>query len=153
MMDYKSMATPMVSNLKKLSVSTSDSDLVDSTMYRQLIGSLMYLVNTRPDICFPMNTLTQNMVESRQIHWVATRHVLRYLRDTVGYGLRYVSSFEVRLQAYTNFKWVKSAKDRKSTSGCCFSLGLAMISWFRGVEFCRTQYIRGGVYHRQCHKL
>jgi hypothetical protein len=48
MMDYKSMATPMETNLKKLSDSTSDSDLVDPMMYRKLIGSLMYLVNTRP---------------------------------------------------------------------------------------------------------
>jgi hypothetical protein len=46
MMDCKSMATPMVTNLKKLR--DSDSDLVDPSMYRQLIGSLMYLVNTRP---------------------------------------------------------------------------------------------------------
>jgi hypothetical protein len=50
MLDCKSMATPMVSNLKKLSESSSDSDLIDPTMYKQLIGSLMYLVNTRLDI-------------------------------------------------------------------------------------------------------
>jgi hypothetical protein len=58
MMDCKSMATPMMTNLKKLSDSTSDSDLVDPTMYRQLIGSLMYLVNNRPDIFFAVNTLS-----------------------------------------------------------------------------------------------
>jgi hypothetical protein len=52
MMDCKSMATPMMTNLKKLSDSTSDLDLVDPTMYKQLIGSLMYLVNTRPDTFF-----------------------------------------------------------------------------------------------------
>jgi hypothetical protein len=51
-MDCRSMATPMISNLKKLNEETSDSNLVDPTMYRQLVGSLMYLVNTKPDICF-----------------------------------------------------------------------------------------------------
>jgi hypothetical protein len=52
----KSMATPMVMNLKLLS--DLSSDLVDPMMYRKLIRSLMYLVNTRPDICFAVNTLS-----------------------------------------------------------------------------------------------
>ena len=56
MMDCKSMSTPMTLNLKKLC--SDDSDLVDPTMYRQLIGSLMYLVNTRLDICFVVSTLS-----------------------------------------------------------------------------------------------
>ena len=57
MLDYKSMATPMDANLKKLRESASDFDLIDPTMNRQLIGSLMYLMNTRPDMCFAVNTL------------------------------------------------------------------------------------------------
>ena len=55
MMDY--MTTPMASNMKLLS--DASSEMVDATMYRQMIGSLMYLMNTRPDICFAMNTLSQ----------------------------------------------------------------------------------------------
>jgi hypothetical protein len=66
-------------------------------MYRQLIGSLMYLVNTRPDILFAVNTLNQHMVESRQVHWMATKHMLRYLHGIIGYGLRYVSGGDVKL--------------------------------------------------------
>lgn len=57
MMDCKSMATPMGTNLKKLR--DFELDLVDPSMYRRLIGSLIYLVNTRLDICFAMNTLSQ----------------------------------------------------------------------------------------------
>ena len=63
MEDCRPMSTPMITNWKKLSA--SDSQLVDATVYRQLIGSLMYLVNTRPDICFAVNTLNQHMVELR----------------------------------------------------------------------------------------
>jgi hypothetical protein len=125
MMDSKSMSTLMTTNLKKLC--SDDSDLVDPTMYRQLIGSLMYLVNTRPDICFVVSTLSQCMCEPRQTHWVAAKHVFRYLRGTVGYGLRYTADSDMQLVGYTDLDWASSIEDRKSTSGCCFSLGFAGI--------------------------
>ena len=96
------MTTHMTINLKLLS--DKYSDLVDPRMYRKLIGSLMYLVNTKPDICFAVNTLNQHMFEPRQVHWMEAKHtMLRYLRGTVGYGLRYVSSGDVKLQGYTDF--------------------------------------------------
>jgi hypothetical protein len=66
MEDSSPMTTPMITNLKKLH--SYESQLVDSTLYRQLIGSLMYLVNTRPDICFVVNTLSQFMVDPRRLH-------------------------------------------------------------------------------------
>lgn len=68
MMDCESMATPMVTNLKKLSDSASKSYLVDPIMYWKLIGSLMYLVNTWAKICFAVSTLNQFMVEPRHVH-------------------------------------------------------------------------------------
>jgi hypothetical protein len=52
MMDCKSMCTPMITNLRKLHDSNTSSDLVDPTMYRKLFGSLMYMIHTRPDICY-----------------------------------------------------------------------------------------------------
>ena len=69
------------------------------------------------------------MSDSRHLHWVAAKHVLRYLRGTVGYGLRYTSVGGVRLFSYTNSDWVGNAVDRKSTLGYCFSTGSTMISW------------------------
>jgi hypothetical protein len=75
----------------------------------------MYLVNTRSNICFAMNTLSQYMVEPRHVHLVATKHVLSYLHGTVGYGLKYVSDSEVKLQGYTDSDWAGRAVDRKST--------------------------------------
>jgi len=90
----------------------------------------MYLVNIRLDICFAMNTPIQFMVEPRQVHWVAVKHVLRYLRGTLDFGRRYVRARGVELLGYTNFDWVGSVVDIMSTSRCCFSLGSAMISWF-----------------------
>jgi hypothetical protein len=90
-------------------------------MYKELSGS-MYLVNTRPDICFVVNNLNQFMAESRQVHWVAAKHVLKYLQGTVGFGLRYVEGDGVRLHGYSNSDWEGSAVDRNNTSGGYFIL-------------------------------
>ena len=129
MLDCKSIAAPMDAILKKPRDSASYSNLIDPTMYYQLIGSLMHLTNTRPDICFAVNALSQFMCEPMQIHWIAAKHVLRYLRGTVGYGLRYDLECHLKLQGFTDLDWVGYSTDRKSTSGCCFSLGSAVISW------------------------
>eukprot|EP00253_Pinus_taeda_P035311 PITA_35311 len=100
MEDYKPMSTPMITNLKKLHA--SDSMLVDPTLYRQLIGCLMYLVNTRPNICFAVNTMSQFMCESRRVHWVVAKHILRYLQGIVDFGLDYRQGDGVRLARYTD---------------------------------------------------
>jgi hypothetical protein len=96
-MDCKPMTTPMMSNLT-LHVDL-DSNLVDPS---EFIGSLMYLVNTRPRIFFAVNTLTQFMVE-RQIHWIARKQVLQYLKGIVYYGLRYARDDELMLHGYINY--------------------------------------------------
>ena len=90
----------------------------------------MYLVNTRSDICFAVSTLSQFMCEPRQMHWMVAKHVLRYLRGTVGYGLRYTSSSDLTLVNYSDSDWDGSVDDRKNTFRCCFNLGSTMISWF-----------------------
>jgi hypothetical protein len=105
------------------------SDLVDPSLYRQLIGSLMYLVNTRPSICFAVNTLSQFQVEPRHEHWIAAKHVLRYIHGTRNYVLRYTASNDIQLHGFTDSDWARSIEDRKSTSGMCFILGSTMISW------------------------
>jgi hypothetical protein len=127
MLECKAMNTPMETKLKLL-VDTS-SELVDATLYRQIIGSLMYLTNTRPDICFVVNTLSQYLVEPRHVHLVAAKHVMRYLKGTLDFGLCYTGDHDFRLIGYTDSDWAGSVSDRKSTSGCCFSLGSAMTSW------------------------
>ena len=104
--------------------------MVDPTLYCQLIGSLMYLVNTRPDLSFVVNTLSQFMVEAKRVHWTAAKHILRYLAGTIDYGLDYRRSGGVGLVGFIDSDWAGSVLDRKSTSGCCFSLGSAVVTWF-----------------------
>jgi len=88
----------------------------------------MFLVNSRPNIWFVVNTLSQYMVEPHHIHWIAAKNLLRYLRGTITHGLRYTAG-KVRLHGYSNVDWADSVVDRKSTSRCCFYLGSALISW------------------------
>jgi hypothetical protein len=126
MMDCKSMATPMMANLKKLSDSASDSDLVDPTMYRQLIGSLMYLVNPRLDICFAESTLSQYLVEAKAVSLGCSKACTKI--PTWYSRIWFVSGGDVRLQGYTDSDSGGSAINRLSTSRHCFSLVSVTIS-------------------------
>ena len=90
----------------------------------------MYLVNTRPDICFAVSTLGQFMCESRQMHWVVAKHVLRYLCGIVGYGLRYNSNSDLTLVSYSDSDWVGSVDDRRVLPDVASTWGLP---WFPGL--------------------
>jgi hypothetical protein len=126
MIDCKSMSTPMVKNLKLLI--DNSSEIVDVTMYRNMIGSLMYFTNTRPNICFVVNNLSQYMVERRCVHLIAENHILRYLKGMRDFSLQHVLDHKIILQGYADSYWSDNVSVRKSRSGCCFSLGSTMIS-------------------------
>jgi len=114
MLGCKAMTTPMKTNLKLLH--DTSPEIVDVTLYRQIIGSLMYLTNTRPDICFVVNSLSHFMVEPHHIHLVVTKYVMRYFKGTLDYGLRYASDCEFKLSGYVDSDWGGSVVDMKSTS-------------------------------------
>ena len=126
MEDCRPMSTPMITNWKQLHA--SEGKLVDPTIYRQLIGSLMYLVNTRPDLCFAVNTLSQFMVEPRSVDRCKARFEISCRDSGLWSGLQ--GSDGVGLVGFTDSDWAGCVRDRKSTSGCCFSLGSTAVSWF-----------------------
>ena len=98
MMDCNSMTTPMPSNLKLLSDSSSEA--VYATMYHYMSGSLMYLTNTKLDICFVVNNLSEFLTDPKHVHLIVAKHILRYLRGTVDYGLKYESNQKINLEGY-----------------------------------------------------
>jgi hypothetical protein len=100
MLECKSMNTPMETNLKLL-VDTS-SELVDATLYRHIIGSLMYLMNFGPEIFFVVNSLSQYLVDPRRVLLITSKHVMRYLKGTLDYGLCYIGDNDFRLYGYTD---------------------------------------------------
>ena len=96
------MTTPMASNMKLLG--NASSETVDATMCHQMIGSLIYLKNTRPDIYFAVNTL-------RHVHLMVAKHAVRYLKGTIDYGLKYEANQNINLEGYVDLDWVVSAID------------------------------------------
>ena len=100
MMDSKAMTTHMASNLNLLS--DASSEVVDAMLYRQMIGSLMYLMNTRPDIFFAVNTLSHFLTYLIHVHMIAANHILRYLKDIVDYGLKYKTDQRINLKDYVD---------------------------------------------------
>jgi len=101
MIECKSMVTLMEMNFKKLCGDIIGPTLENSSQYRQLIGALMFLVNTHPDICYALNTLSQFMIEPLHLLWITARHILRYLQGSITLGLRY-SVRSVKLNGYTD---------------------------------------------------
>ena len=85
MESYKPMDTPLPRNWRK--EDATSGEVVDATVYRQLVGSLMYLVKIKLDICYVVKKLSQAMVKPTKLFWKAGQHVLRYLRGTIEYGL------------------------------------------------------------------
>ena len=96
----------------------------------------MYLMNRRPDICFTLNTLIQYLTDPRHVHLTAAKHILRYLKGTVDYGLKYKADQRINLEGYVDLDWVGSAIDRNITSGNFFSMGSGVISWFSKKQSC-----------------
>eukprot|EP01018_Ginkgo_biloba_P007254 Gb_31263 [translate_table: standard] len=95
MEDCKPTCTPMETGTK---LSVQDEGVkIDGTLYRQLVGSLIYLTSTRPDIAFIVGIVSRFMAEPKQSHWLAAKRILRYLRGTLQYGLEFVQNDDFKL--------------------------------------------------------
>lgn len=97
--------------------------------YQRLMGKLIYLTVTRPDLTFSVHILTQFMHNPTNIHMQAAKRVLRYLRNNTGRGILLASSSTAQLTAYCDSDWASCPFSRKSTSGFCILLGNSPVSW------------------------
>jgi hypothetical protein len=127
MVGCKPMATPLVVNekLKK----EDGGKKVDATLYKSLVGNLLYLTATRPDVMFATSLLSRFMHYPSHFHFAAAKRVLRYIQGTICYGIRYCRNFMVKLLGFCDSDWGGCVDDMKSTSGYAFSLGLSVFSW------------------------
>ena len=83
-----------------------------------------------------MGVNSQFLIDPGNVHLIAAKHILRYLRGTVDYVLKYDVNQKINVEGYIDSYWVGSGIDRKSTLGCCFSMGSGVISWFSRKQSC-----------------
>lgn len=127
MQDCKPVSTPIDTSNKP---SRDDgTPFVDMTLYRQLVGSLIYLTTSRPDISYAVGVVSQYMSSPTEAHWKAAKRVLRYVKGTTNYGILYTDEGGLQLEGFTDSDWAGDRDDRKSTTGYAFSLGSGAISW------------------------
>ncbi|KAK2976019.1 hypothetical protein RJ640_011806 [Escallonia rubra] len=125
--DSKEKATPMEPNLKLKK--DKGKPLKDARKFRQLVGSLIYLTITRPEISYSVSVVSQFMQNPRTPHLEAARRILRYVKGTLDYGLLYKRCDNFVLSGFTDADWAGDTNDRHSTSGYCFNTGSATVSW------------------------
>ena len=119
--DNKIVDTPIEYNCR---LNSHDGEpLSDATLYRQLVGSLIYLTVTRLDISYAVHIVSQFMAAPRSPHYAAVLRILRYLKGTIFDGLHFSSHSSLTFQAYSDADWVGDPTDRRSTTGYCFLLG------------------------------
>ena len=123
--DCKPIATPMEVNAKLSMEDTSPP--INVMKYRQLVGSLIYLCNTRPDLSYVVGVLSRFSNQPRNNHWKAGMRVLRYIKGTLDYGVTYKAGSS--LTGHCDSDWAGDIDSRKSVSGYCFSLGSGIFSW------------------------
>jgi len=132
----KPASTPMEMNIKLTTVeydsmvgNVNDPILTYVHSYQQLIGKLIYLTITRPDICFAVQVLSQFMQHPKRSHWDAALRVLRYLKGAPGQGILLKKGSITSLTAFCDSDWAACPNTRRSITGYIIMLGESMVSW------------------------
>ncbi|GJU51217.1 uncharacterized mitochondrial protein-like protein [Tanacetum coccineum] len=125
--NVKTASTPM--ETQKLLLKDEDGEEVDVHLYRSMIGSLMYLTSSRPDIMFAVCACARYQVNPKVSHLHAVKRIFRYLKGQPKLGLWYPKDSPFDLVAYTDSDYAGASLDRKSTTGGCQFLESRLISW------------------------
>jgi hypothetical protein len=147
MINYSSVSTPMAVGTK-LSREQNEMDF-DSTIFKKLVGSLMYLTTTRPDIMYGINLISRFIDTPKNSHWQAGKRLLRYIAGTMNHGILYSTSNNIQLVGYTDSDFAGSIDDIKSTSGYAFHLGTGVVAWaskkqpIMTISLAEAEYVAG----------
>ena len=121
----KSVSTPLDRNVKL----HPDSGMAcDPKRFSQIVGSLIYLTITRPNLNYPVRLISQFMAQPAMDHLKSVQCILKYVSDTKDRGLLYQTSTVEQLISFTNANWPENAGNRRSTSGFAFSFRSTVIA-------------------------
>ena len=123
----KAVETPIKPNLK-LQVAKSE-EVINRDQFQRLVGRLIYLSHTRPDIAFAISMVSQFMHSPGPEHFDAAYRILKYLKGTPGKGLLFEKHGHLQVEVYTDADWAGSVIDRRSTSGYCTFVGGNLVTW------------------------
>ncbi|KAJ4723417.1 Retrovirus-related Pol polyprotein from transposon TNT 1-94 [Melia azedarach] len=127
MLECKPVLTPIEANSNLCA--EEGKDLEDTTMYRRLVGSLIYLTLTRPDIAYAVGITSRYMEKPRKPHLEAVRRILRYVKGTIDLGLLYKKNQENKIVGYCDADYAGCRDTRRSTTGYVFNFGSTAVSW------------------------
>ncbi|GKA20931.1 hypothetical protein Tco_0700920 [Tanacetum coccineum] len=127
MENVKTASTPIETN--KALLKDEEAEDVDVHLYRSMIGSLMYLTASRPDIMFAVCACARFQVTPKVSHLHAVKRIFRYLKGQPKLGLWYPRDSPFDLEAFSDSDYAGASLDRKSTTGGCQFLGKRLISW------------------------
>lgn len=114
----------------RVQLSGTDGDLLpDITQYRRIVGRLLYLILSRPDITFVVHKLSQFLAQPRVPHLQAIHHLLRYIKGKPGQGLFFSSASPLHLRAFSDADWGTCVDSCKYVTGFCVFLGDSLVSW------------------------
>ena len=125
--ECKPIKTPMPTN-GHLDLDEGDN-MVDQTLYRSIIGSLLYLTASRPDIMFSVYMCARFQANPKEAQMVTVKRILRYLKHTPSIDLWYPKGARFQLVGYSDSDYADCKIDRKSTSGGCHLLDRSLVSW------------------------
>lgn len=101
----------------------------DAKVFRSLVGALIYLMHTHPDITFSIRVVSRFMQTPSKVHFGAAKRILRYIAGTNDYGVSYESNLNSRLYGFIDSDWTSSLDNRNNVSANAFTLGSSVITW------------------------
>ncbi|CAL5420691.1 unnamed protein product [Camellia sinensis] len=122
-----SVGTPIDLGLKL--TKDPEGKKIDNILYKQMVGSLMYLTITRPDIMHGVSLISRYMEHPTELYLLAAKRIFRYLKGTTDFGILYKKGEQSGLIGFTDSDYASDSNDRKSTSGYIFTMGSGVISW------------------------
>lgn len=126
--DSKPSLIPMEQHHSLLS-DTSSPHIFDPSQYRRLVGRLIYLTITRPDLSYPVHILAQFLAAHKVCHFNVALKVIKYIKGTVSQGLFMSASSSMQVTAYADADWAACPYTRQSLTGYCVTLGGSLIAW------------------------